>query len=1100
TVAHGFPYRPNCLAFDPKLGLLATGTRSGLLRVYGKPGVELEAKLDSEIEIRQIVFVENRGQLVTLCEDSTIQLWEVNPKSDENGHSFTLLEKVKACDSFSKEHREGDLKQVTTISIDSKKSILLVGTRGGNIYILDLTTLELTDQIIYQDVVLQNIPDEHKKSNPGEVEIISEQPNVEGKFLIGYNKGLKVLWDNNTLAAEHFYIGNQQLESLCWLRNGQQFMSSHNDGSYVVWKVDDNIQPSEPPKFPYGPFPCKPIRKIIWKTVRNNDDFIVFSGGMPRTTFGDKNTVSVIQGTPERGKHIAFDFTSKIIDFLIIDGDDDEEFDNPKALLVLAEEEIVAIDLRNEDWLQFHLPYMWSVHSSPITNCQYYAEVPEELFDKIFEAGKRQTVGKYSMGEWPIFGGERVITDFTESKDLLITGHEDGSVRFWSVGNVNLEHIYTLHTSKLFHSLDDGITHIDVDEVPITEEESDWPPFRKVGAYDPFSDDVRLAIRKVILCPLNNILVVAGTAGQVIVFGLKDEDSEEPLNVYFANIVSEGDGFAWKGHERLNPAHGVLKLEAGFQPRSLLQLSPPAAVTALALHSNIALMAAGTSHGFVLFDYVQNKVVISKCTLTNVDMNASSGGDALISRRKSFRKSLRESFRKLRKGRSQQEKQSEKRSASPLSASSSSSPVKSGEASPKPSSSTGDDVVVEAKIEKVDKKTVERQVEARSTEDGMVSIVRCLYFATVCITNTGNVQTPTLWVGTNAGLVLVFAITVPSEDKRDSALVTCQLAKEIQLKHKAPVIFIQIVDTSGNPLPDVYEESSGKVKTFASTVPCRVLICSEEQFKLFTLPTLKPHCKAKLTAQEGSRARRIAIGKFIAKSDEKHIEHCLLCLSNQGDITIYTLNDLKRQLQATCTKKENINGISSLTFSRNAEGMYLQSPCEFRRFSLSARRCPRFFCEIALPEGSRLVKETPLAALTIENENADQKKEVASNDNVEEATAVCEENKNQEAPKPDKREDTTSDDANEKEENSTKKPVPIVNGTVEHEEEVSQILNESHISTVSNSSSINVTIDSVKEHMISHLSENSVITEATIKRTLISSPPETKPIINSHED
>ncbi|RWS15422.1 Lethal(2) giant larvae-like protein, partial [Dinothrombium tinctorium] len=1075
TVAHGFPHRPNCLAFDPKLGLLAIGTRSGLLRVYGKPGVELEAKLDSEMEIRQVLFIENRGQLITLCEDSTICLWEVNAKNDK-GLSYTVLEKVKTNENFSKEHREGNLKQVTTISVDSQNTVILVGTRSGNIYMLDLTTLELTDQIIYQDVVLQNIPDDHKKTNPGEVEIISEKPNAEGKFMIGYNKGLMVLWDNNALVAEQFYIANQQLESLCWLRNGEQFMSSHNDGSYIVWKVDDNIQPSEPPKFPYGPFPCKPIRKLIWKTVRNNDDFIVFSGGMPRSTFGDKNTVSVIQGTPERGKHIAFDFTSKIIDFLIIDGDDDEEFDNPKALIVLVEEEIVAIDLKSEDWLQFHLPYLWSVHSSAITNCQYYAEVPEELFEKIFEAGKRQTVGKYSLVEWPIFGGERVKSDFAESKDILITGHEDGSVRFWNVGNVNLEHIYTLHTSKLFRSSDD-ICNIDGDDVPLTEEELDWPPFRKVGTYDPFSDDVRLSIRKVVLCPLNNILVVAGTAGQVLVFSLKDEDVEEPLNISLANIVTEGDGFVWKGHGRLNPANGVLKLEAGFQLLSLLQLSPPAGVTALALHSNMALLAAGTSYGFVLFDYMQNKVVISKCTLNNVDVNAIAGGDALITRRKSFKKSLRESFRRLRKGRSQRDKQSDKRTSSPTSSPSSFSPVKSAETSLKSTSATVDDGMVKVKIERVDKKTVERQVEARSTKDGTGSMVRCLYFAKVCISNTDNVQTPTLWVGTNAGSIFVFAITVPSEDKRDSALVTCQLAKEIQLKHKAPVIFIHIVDTTGNPLPDVYEESSGKVKTYASTGPCRVLICSEEQFKLFTLPALKPHCKAKLTAQEGSRARRIALGKFIAKSDEKHVEHCLMCLSNQGDITIYSLNDLKRQLQATCTKREDINGISSLTFSRNAEGMYLQSPCEFRRFSLSARRCLRVRCEIALPEGSRPTKDVrpPLAAASVERENKDVSNDETQKDSSlkQEESEAPETTVNQETPTSGLGEDETTsasgtmnEVANEvQQESSPEKSETIVNGETGGTEEVSQILNESHISSFSNDTSLNITIDSVRNHM-----------------------------------
>ncbi len=49
-----------------------------------------------------------------------------------------------------------------------------------------------------------------------------------------------------------------------------------------------------------------------------SDDFIIFSGGMPRASYNDKNTVSIIQGTPESGKHHVLDFTSKVIDFLVI--------------------------------------------------------------------------------------------------------------------------------------------------------------------------------------------------------------------------------------------------------------------------------------------------------------------------------------------------------------------------------------------------------------------------------------------------------------------------------------------------------------------------------------------------------------------------------------------------------------------------------------------------------------------------------------------------------------------------------------------------------------------------------------------------------------
>lgn len=64
-----------------------------------------------------------------------------------------------------------------------------------------------------------------------------------------------------------------------------------------------------------GPFPCKAISKIAWKSAEgDHEPFVIFSGGMARGSYGDKFTVSVIQGE----KHVTFDFTSRVIDFSVL--------------------------------------------------------------------------------------------------------------------------------------------------------------------------------------------------------------------------------------------------------------------------------------------------------------------------------------------------------------------------------------------------------------------------------------------------------------------------------------------------------------------------------------------------------------------------------------------------------------------------------------------------------------------------------------------------------------------------------------------------------------------------------------------------------------
>lgn len=43
----------------------------------------------------------------------------------------------------------------------------------------------------------------------------------------------------------------------------------------------------------------------------------------------------------------------------------------PEALVVLADEEVVAIDLLCEDWKMMSLPYMVSLHASAVTCSQH---------------------------------------------------------------------------------------------------------------------------------------------------------------------------------------------------------------------------------------------------------------------------------------------------------------------------------------------------------------------------------------------------------------------------------------------------------------------------------------------------------------------------------------------------------------------------------------------------------------------------------------------------------------------------------------------------------------------------------------------------------
>lgn len=1043
TLHHGFPNKPSALAWDPELRLMAIGTSSGAIKVVGKPGVEFYGQHQSnESSVTKIIFLPNQGRLVSLCDDNSLHLWEINESS---------LEEVKS------QALEGKLKKISALCLESSAKNLLLGTEGGNIYLLSLATFETTEEVIYQDKVLQKISEEFK-INPGAVEAISEQPGHPDCILIGYNRGLMVLWNRSNSSAEQTCVSSQDLESICWHDSGTKFASSHNDGSYAIFNVPRGSEPQKDPISPHGPFPCKAMTKLLWQKA-GGEDMVIFSGGLQRATHADRYCITVSYGE----KIVVFDFTSKIIDFFAISPQEDPT--GPEALIVLAEEELVAIDLQSDEWLQINLPYLVSVHASSVTCSQYVSDVSQELWDRIEACGEKQMEGQFSRKEWPIDGG-KITVEETEPLDLLLTGHEDGSVRFWAAGGVALRPLYKLTTSNFFHSDDVALdSHVEDDD------DNGWPPFKKVGFFDPYSDDPRLAVKKLSLCPVSGVLVVAGTAGNIIIAELSEESKEEEIPVTVMNIVSDRDGFVWKGHSHLVAHEGKVKIPAGFQPTSVLQLHPPVAVTALMLHSEWGLIVTGTAHGLALFDYIRSKPVVTKCTLNPNDL--SGVGEQAISRRKSFKKSLRESFRRLRKGRST--RHGERKGGATSGVTSPTSP--SGPERRK-------EGAVDASAGTLEPKPVERQVEARPVDDSQGSMVRCVYLARTYIISVQH-TTATMWAGTNNGTVYVFTLSIPQKAKRKDDNVQCQLGKEIQLKHRAPVIGISVVDSTGSPLPEPLQKAGDLVG------PHRVIISSEEQFKMFGLPSLKPLCKLKLTAHEGSRVRRTAMAQFksVASANPQHSEWCLICLTNLGDCIVLSTPDLRRQLNAAVIRREDVHGISSLCFTKHGEALYLHSSSELQRVSLSAQHSTQAHCHLELPPGvrpSKVEEENEEESAQEDQDGEEQEEEKEESGEVEVVVKQTSETKPESTSnnKEDKKVSTPPSPAPR----SINSTAPLVNGDAEAQgkkEVGSNSTDEPKENGVSSEeerleiSMGDITIDSVKDHLIncSTMEESRVTTE-----------------------
>ncbi len=69
----------------------------------------------------------------------------------------------------------------------------------------------------------------------------------------------------------------------------------------------------------------------------------------------------------------------------------------------------------------------------------------------------------------------------------------------------------------------------------------------------------------------------------------------------------------------------------------------------------------------------------------------------------------------------------------------------------------------------------------------------------------------------------------------DYCNIDCLLCagKEIHLKHRAPVLSICVIDRNASPLPSSLEVQNERAKAADMTGAHQVVICSEEQFKVW---------------------------------------------------------------------------------------------------------------------------------------------------------------------------------------------------------------------------------------------------------------------------
>ncbi|XP_039641620.1 syntaxin-binding protein 5 isoform X13 [Perca fluviatilis] len=945
TVRHGFPYQPSSMAFDPVQKILAVGTQSGALRLFGRAGVECYCQHESGAAVIQLQFLINEGALVSALADDSIHLWNLRQKIPAILHSL----------KFNRE-------RITYCHLPFQSKWLYIGTERGNIHIVNVESFTLSGYVIMWNKAIEL----STKTHPGPVVHISDNPMDEGKLLIGFECGVVVLWDLKCKKADYRYNYDEAIHSVAWHHEGKQFVCSHSDGTLTTWNIRAQAKSAQiitphgkQPKDGKKPEPCKPILKVEYKTTRAGDPFMILSGGLSYDTVGRRACLTVMHGKSTA----VLEMDYPIVDFLTLcETPYPNDFQEPYAVVVLLEKDLVVIDLGQIGYPIFENPYPLTIHESPVTCCEYFADCPAELIPALYSVGSRQKRQGYSKKEWPISGGN--WGQGTQSyPEIIITGHADGSIKFWDASALMLQVLYKLKTAKVFERARSKEEKANTD---IVEE-------------DPF------AIQTLSWCPESRMLCVAGVSAHVIVYRFsKQEITIEVVQLLEVRMQCEfSDGHSpdpggdqtptlptpgassspQESEPPTQPSTGSnssdgprdnkpclqvrsspLKQSPGYQVELVIQLvwvsgEPPQPITSLAINSSYGLVVFGNSNGLAVVDYLQKTLLLNMGTSELYSPSDPyqrqprsprktrhpSGDDPTVTSCMSRLSYLySESVKKLR--------------PSHLTTCDSNDGSNTSEDRCKsPTSDAKDNAFTRSRSSSV------TSIDRESRE-----AISSFHFCESFPRKTDSVVSPCLLVGTTQGTVMMVALSLPppGDHRLQQPVGISSCGTMVTLK--GGILTMALLDNTGTLLPPSYEpwydpnasdeeKEKSRRRRPASPPPAQegqdsqfAVLCSEKQAKVVAMPSQTRIYKHSITESS-----------FVLRADVVQMAgaYCIACFCANGHIMTLSLPSLRPLLDVNYLPLTDMRIARTFCFSNLGQALYLTSPTEIQRITYSQETC-----------------------------------------------------------------------------------------------------------------------------------------------------------------
>ncbi|CAN6541397.1 unnamed protein product [Malus baccata var. baccata] len=558
---HGIPSGCNLLAYDSIQKLLATSTKDGRIKLFGKDNTQALLESVNAVPSKFLQFMENQGILINVNIRNHIEVWDIEKNLFADVHPFQ--------------------EDITSFTVMQHSPYMYVGDSAGNV-----TVLKLEQEHIVQ--MKYTIPySVSHGNNPTEVAgdtavmHILPQPTAESKrVLIIFRDGIISLWDIRESKSVYTVGGNplqslhqegKKVTSACWACPfGSKVVVGYNNGEICIWSIPRTEFPSESStqsapisKLNLGYKLDKvPIASLRWAYADGKANRLYVMGASDTASSNLLQVILLNEYTEGRTIKLGLQPPEPCVDMGIISSFSEQSKHRQDCFLLLGNSgHLYAYDDRS---IEKYLLQSQS-KSSP--------SLPRDIMVKIPFVDSKITIAKFITQnthmlssadedylllaksfpshlsfETKLKDGTQLnasrFTGFSKVKNLYITGHSDGAINFWDLSCPLLIPIISLKQQ----SEDD----LSLSGIPLTA----------------------------LFFDLNSRLLVSGDqSGTVRIFKLKPEP--------YANVSSflSLQGSTKKGNDQINQSVKLFKVNGS--------------VVSVNINHSTGHLAVGSSKGYV---------------------------------------------------------------------------------------------------------------------------------------------------------------------------------------------------------------------------------------------------------------------------------------------------------------------------------------------------------------------------------------------------------------------------------------------------------------------------------------------------------------------